>query len=264
MSRPQHDLAVYIDFENLALGFPKSRAFSFEIARVLDRLLDKGKVIVKIAYADWSRFRSYTKALHESGVELIEIPKRSLTGKNSADIHLCVDAMDLCYSKPHIDTFVIVSGDSDFSPLVSKLKENGKQVIGLAMKGSTSPLLADNCDEFIYYDELIENRKQSSDSVPKSLPAAKRKTFSLLMETVRALQRENYDVLHSSMVKDTMKRKQSSFDESSLGYRSFSELLEDAEEAGLIRLHEDERSGTYTVAGAKSKRRRRGRGEKKS
>jgi uncharacterized protein (TIGR00288 family) len=262
MSRSQHDLAVFIDFENLALGFPKSRSFSFEIARVLDRLLEKGKVIVKTAYADWSRFRPYTKSLHEAGVELIEIPKRSLTGKNSADIHMCVDAMDLCYSKPHIDSFVIVSGDSDFSPLVSKLKENGKQVIGLAMKGSTAQLLADNCDEFIYYDDLIESSAKSSASVPKGLPAGKRKAFSLLVETVRALQRENYDVLHSSMVKDTMKRKQSSFDEGSAGYRSFSELLEDAEEAGLIKLHEDERSGTYTVSQVKTRRKRRSRSEK--
>ena len=257
MTRPQHDLAVFIDFENLALGFPKSSSFSFEITRVLDRLLEKGKVIVKVAYADWSRFRPYTQALHEAAVELIEIPKRSLTGKNSADIRLCVDALDLSYSKPHIDTFVIVSGDSDFSPLVSKLKENGKQVIGLAMKGSTSMLLADNCDEFIYYDDLVERRQRTQSSVPKGLPEEKREVFSLLVETVRALQRENYEVLYSSMVKDTMKRKQSSFNEAAYGYRSFSELLEDAEEAGLVRLNEDERSGTYTVAEVQVKKKRR-------
>jgi uncharacterized protein (TIGR00288 family) len=249
----EHDLAVFIDFENLALGFPKKRGFSFDIRRVLDRLLEKGKVVVKVAYSDWNRFRKDTQSLHEAGVELIEIPKRSMTGKNSADIRLCVDAMDLCYKKPHIDTFVIVSGDSDFTPLVGKLKENGKQVIGLAMRDSTSPLLADNCDEFIYYDDLVD---RDGSSVPKELPEGKKGIFRLLLDSVRALQRENYPVLFSSMVKDTMRRKRPSFDESSHGYRSFSELLEDAEEAGLIKLLEDERSGTYVVSEVVAKRRR--------
>jgi uncharacterized protein (TIGR00288 family) len=251
----EHDLAVYIDFENLALGFPKKRGFSFEIRKVLDRLLDKGKVIVKVAYADWSRFRSDTKKLHEAGVELIEIPKRSLSGKNSADIRLCVDAMDLCYSKPHIDTFVIVSGDSDFSPLVSKLKENGKRVIGLAMRDSTSPLLADNCDEFIYYEDL-ESRSGAQEA-ESGKPLDKKDLFGLITETVRALKRENFEVIQASLVKDTLKRKRPSFDEGSAGYRSFSELLEDAEEAGLLRLAEDERSGTYVVNLARSPRRKK-------
>ena len=146
-------LAVFIDFENLALGF-QGRREKFEIERVLERLVEKGKIIAKKAYADWNRFKEYTAPLHEAAIELVEIPRRSQTGKNSADIRLCVDAMDLAYAKEHIDTFVIVSGDSDFSPLVSKLKENGKHVIGLGMQDSTSNLLRDNCDEFIYYEDL--------------------------------------------------------------------------------------------------------------
>src|SRR5712664_242197 len=153
MPDTDRSLAIFIDFENLALGF-QGRRDRFDIARVLERLVEKGKILAKKAYADWSRFQPYTGPLHEAAIELIEIPRRSLTGKNSADIRLCVDAIDLAYSTEHIDTFVIVSGDSDFSPLVSKLKENGKYVIGLGMQGSTSELLRDNCDEFIYYEDL--------------------------------------------------------------------------------------------------------------
>src|SRR3981081_4164313 len=153
MPNGDRSLAIFIDFENLALGFPNRRD-RFEIERVLERLVEKGKIVAKKAYADWSRFGQYTGLLHEAAIELVEIPKRSQTGKNSADIRLVVDAMDLAFSKDHIDTFVIVSGDSDFSPLVSKLKENGKHVIGLGMQQSTSDLLRDNCDEFIYYEDL--------------------------------------------------------------------------------------------------------------
>jgi len=251
------DLAVYVDFENLVLGFPKRKEFEFEFERITDRLVEKGKIIVKVAYADWYRFRKHTQTLHEGGVELIEIPKRSLSGKNSADIRLCVDAMDLCYSKPHIDTFVIVSGDSDFTPLVSKLKENGKRVIGLAMRDSTSPLLASNCDEFIYYEDLSPKREKSRSSVPSDLPKEQREVFNLLLDAVRALQRENMEVLYASLVKDTMRRKRPSFDESSYGYRSFSDLLEDVEEAGLIKLVEDERSGTFVVRPVGRARRKR-------
>src|SRR3989440_8039943 len=149
----ERSLAVFIDFENLALGF-QGRRERFDIGRVLERLVEKGKIVAKKAYADWNRFTTFTSQLHESAIELIEIPRRSQTGKNSADIRLCVDAMDLAYSKEHIDTFVVVSGDSDFSPLVSKLKELGKHVIGLGMQPSTSDLLRDNCDEFIYYEDL--------------------------------------------------------------------------------------------------------------
>src|SRR5437867_446802 len=166
MAEETSNLAIFIDFENLALGFQGKRKRKFEIRRVLERLVEKGKVVVKKAYADWSRFAEYTHALHEEGIELIEIPKRFQTGKNSADIRLCVDAMDLAWSKDHITTFVVVSGDSDFSPLVSKLKENGKHVIGLGMKESTSDMLRDSCDEFIYYEDL-ERVQTTSITLPE-------------------------------------------------------------------------------------------------
>lgn len=245
--RYEHILAVFIDYENLALGFEKGRGKDrFEIHLVLDRLVEKGKIVVKRAYADWSRFAGQKAALHEAAVELIEIPKRSQTGKNSADIRLAVDAMDLCHSKAHVDSFVIISGDSDFSPLVSKLKENGKHVIGLGMKESTSRLLSDNCDEFIFYEDLerpVGRRGGISDSVPKK----KREAFELLLDALLALKRENKEILYSSMVKDTMKRKRPAFDESYHGYRTFSELLQDAEKTGLVSLTTDARSGTYVV-----------------
>jgi uncharacterized protein (TIGR00288 family) len=241
----ERSLAVFIDFENLALGF-QGRRDRFDIARVLERLVEKGKIVAKRAYADWSRFGPYTAPLHEAAIELVEIPRRSQTGKNSADIHLCVDAMDLAYSKEHIDTFVIVSGDSDFSPLVSKLKENGKHVIGLGMQDSTSELLRDNCDEFIYYEDLGK-APTLAPAINPQLPETKRKAFSLLMESLLALRRENKEVLWSSMIKDTMKRKKPSFNEVYHGYRTFSELLEDAQKEGLLELDTDRRSGTYVV-----------------
>jgi uncharacterized protein (TIGR00288 family) len=241
-------LAVFIDFENLALGF-QGRRDRFDIGRVIERLVEKGKIVAKKAYADWSRFHPYCTSLHEAAIELIEIPRRSQTGKNSADIRLCVDAMDLAYSKDHIDTFVVVSGDSDFSPLVSKLKELGKHVIGLGMQDSTSDLLRDNCDEFIYYEDL--NRPgvtpELTPEVTSQLSENKRKAFALLLESLQALRRENKEVLWSSMIKDTMKRKKPSFNETYHGYRTFSELLEDAKEQGLLDLETDTRSRTYVV-----------------
>src|ERR671933_1764562 len=174
----ERSLAVFIDFENLALGF-QGRRERFDIQRVLERLVEKGKVVAKKAYADWNRFSGYTAALHEAAIELIEIPRRGQTGKNSADIRLCVDAMDLAYSKEHIDTFVVVSGDSDFSPLVSKLKELGKHVIGLGMADATSDLLRDNCDEFIYYEDL-DRRPVAPLATDVQVPEAKKKVFALL------------------------------------------------------------------------------------
>ena len=170
----ERNLAVFIDLENLALGFHHQKRGDFQIQKVLERLLEKGKLIVKKAYADWSRFPTYTKPFHEAAIELIEIPVRALTGKNSADIRMVVDAMDLAWSKPHIDTFAIVSGDSDFSPLVSKLKENGKRVIGIGMRGSTSELLSDNCDEFIYYEDLMrqEGERELAPQMEAELPEA--------------------------------------------------------------------------------------------
>jgi uncharacterized protein (TIGR00288 family) len=238
-------LAVFIDFENLALGF-QNRRDRFDIVRVLERLVEKGKIVVKKAYADWSRFGAYTQPLHEAAIELIEIPKRSQTGKNSADIRMCVDAMDLAYNKDHIDTFVIVSGDSDFSPLVSKLKENGKHVIGLGTQDSTSELLRDNCDEFIYYEDLGK-APTLAPALPVHLSETKRKAFMLLMESLLALRRENKENLWSSMIKDTMKRKKPSFNETYHGYRTFSELLQDAQKEGLLELEVDPRSKTFVV-----------------
>jgi uncharacterized protein (TIGR00288 family) len=241
----ERSLAVFVDFENLALGF-NSRRERFEIYRVLERLVEKGKIVVKKAYADWSRFAQYTAPLHEAAIELIEIPRRAQSGKNSADIRLVVDAMDMAFSKEHIDTFVIVSGDSDFSPLVSKLKENGKHVIGLGMQESTSELLRDNCDEFIYYEDLGKSPTLAP-VLSAQMPENKRKAFELLLESLLALRRENKEVLWSSMVKDTMKRKKPSFNEAYHGYRTFSELLEDAQKEGLVELETDKRSRTYVV-----------------
>jgi uncharacterized protein (TIGR00288 family) len=245
MSNGERALAIFIDFENLALGF-QGRRDRFEIARVLERIVEKGKIVCKKAYADWSRFGNYTAPLHEAAIELIEIPRRAQSGKNSADIRLCVDAMDLAYSKEHINTFVIVSGDSDFSPLVSKLKELGKHVIGLGMQESTSDLLRDNCDEFIYYEDLGQAPALTPGINPQ-WSENKRKAMALLLDSLLALRRENKEVLWSSMIKDTMKRKKPSFNESYHGYKTFSELLEDAQKEGLLELETDTRSRTYVV-----------------
>ena len=248
MAEGERSLAVFVDFENLALGFKDKKDKRFEIQKVLERLVEKGKIIVKKAYADWAEYSDYKRALHEAAIELIDIPRRSVSGKNSADIRLCVDAIDLCYSKEHIDTFAIVSGDSDFSPLVSKLKENGKGVIGLGMKESSSHLLINNCDEFIYYEDL-ERPLGIPPKIEQELPERKKEGFQLLVDSVVALVRENKEVLWSSMVKETMKRKKPSFNESYHGYRTFSDLLADAEKHGIIRLRTDSRSGTYVVSG---------------
>jgi uncharacterized protein (TIGR00288 family) len=254
MPEEAHSLAVFIDFENLALGLaPRGggrrakKADVLDMQRVLERLVEKGKVVAKRAYADWARFSEYTTPLHELGIELMEIPERGMTGKNSADIRLVVDAMELSYAKEHIDTFVIVSGDSDFTPLVLRLKENGKSVVGVGMKDSTSDLLAANCDEFIYYEDI--GAAAGAPTLGESVPRAKRPAFKLLFETIEALQRENVGSMHSSLLKDTMKRKQPQFSESSYGYRSFTQLLEDAQKLGFVTLKKDSRSGTYVVEG---------------
>ncbi len=260
----ERSLAVFIDLENLAMGFQNQRKIRFEVQKVLERLVEKGKLVVKKAYADWSRYPSYTAPFHEAAIELIEIPKRSQTGKNSADIRLVVDAMDLAWSKTHLDTFVIVSGDSDFSPLVSKLKENGKHVIGLGMKGSTSDLLRDNCDEFIYYEDL-ERQEENEQKIatdlntylPPNLPERQRELYSLLIEACNALRRENHEVIYASMIKDTMKRKKPSFDESYYGYRSFTHLLEDADNLAIVDIERNPKSGTYMVTGFSGERDRK-------
>src|SRR5262249_8226252 len=241
-----HTLAMFMDFENLALGLRAGPRQRFEINKILDRLVEKGKVIVKKAYADWGQYQDYKEDLHEAGIELIEIPKRGQAGKNSADIRMCVDAMDLCYAKEHIDTFVVLSGDSDFSPLVAKLKENGKHVIGLGIKQSTSDLLVASCDEFIYYEDL-ERPIGQAPSIKKDLPKKKKEAFQLLLDAIVGLIRENKEVLHASMVKDFIKRKLPSFNESYFGYHNFTELLEDGEKNGIIKIKVDSRSGTYVV-----------------
>jgi uncharacterized protein (TIGR00288 family) len=247
--RTDHErkIAMFCDFENIALGVRDSEIGKFDINLVLERLLEKGKIIVKKAYADWERYSDYKRPFHEAAIELIDIPQKFYSGKNSADIKMVVDAMDLSYSKEHLDTFVIVSGDSDFSPLVSKLKENNKYVIGVGVKNSSSNLLVDNCDEFIYYEDVWRDAQKG----PK-LDGLNKKTaevFSLMIESIQALARENKDVLWGSMIKQTMQRKKPSFNEGYYGYSTFSELLEDAERKNIIKLKKDQRSGTYIVTG---------------
>ena len=200
MPDESHSLAVFIDFENLALGYERDGgrrktggAAKLDIAAILERLVEKGKVIVKRAYADWGRFEQYRTTMHDAGIQMMEIPERGITGKNYADIQLCVDAMDLCYSKEHIDMFCVISGDSDFTPLVSKLKENGKSVIGLGMKASTSDLLANSCDEFIYYEDLGKGPAEPT-VTETAVPKAKRPAMRLLIDSIRALQRENKEI----------------------------------------------------------------------
>ncbi|HSN87434.1 MAG TPA: NYN domain-containing protein [Thermoanaerobaculia bacterium] len=247
--RADHErkIALFCDFENIALGVRDSDIGKFEITLILERLLEKGKIIVKKAYADWERYSDYKRPFHEAAIELIDIPQKFYSGKNSADIKMVVDAMDLSYSKEHLDTFVILSGDSDFSPLVSKLKENNKYVIGIGVKNSSSNLLVDNCDEFIYYEDVWRDSQKG----PK-LDGLNKKTaeaFSLMIESIQALIRENKDVLWGSMIKQTMQRKKPSFNEGYYGYSTFSELLEDAERKNILKLKKDQRSGTYIVTG---------------
>ena len=243
----ERKIAMFCDLENVALGVRDSEVKRFDIHLVLERLLEKGKIIVKRAYADWERYSEFKVAFHEAAIELIDIPQRRYTGKNSADIKMVVDAMDLCYAKEHLDTFVILSGDSDFSPLVSKLKENNKYVIGIGVKNSSSNLLVDNCDEFIYYEDVWRDREKSPELT--GLTKKKAEAFSLMVDAILALQRENKDVLWGSMIKQTMQRKKPSFNEGYYGYSTFTELLQDAERHGLIRLKKDQRSGTWVVTG---------------
>ena len=204
---------------------------------------------MKKAYADWASFSKYKKAFHEAAIELIEIPRKSVGGKNSADIKMVVDAMELSYTKPHVDTFVLVTGDSDFSPLVSKLRENNKHIIGLGVKNSTSDLLMENCDEFVYYDDLVRKpkRRRTKSKLSTSLSKEKREAFDLAIESILALQRENKEIIWGSMVKQTMQRKRPSFSEEYHGYATFSKLLEDMVKNKVITMHRDNRSGTYVV-----------------
>jgi uncharacterized protein (TIGR00288 family) len=239
-------LALFIDLENIALGVRDAKYKSFEISKVLERLVEKGKLIVKRAYADWERYREYKRPFHEAGIELIDIPQKHYSGKNSADIKLVVDAMELAAAKGHVTIFAIASGDSDFTPLVSKLKEEDKYVIGIGVKNSTSALLSSNCDEFIYYEDLVRQPKPMP-KMAAQLPEKKKECFELLMDSIQALQREDKETLWSSMVKQTMKRKKPSFNESYYGYRSFSNLLEDAAKHQLLEITHDAKSRSYII-----------------
>ncbi|MEQ2005935.1 MAG: NYN domain-containing protein [Limisphaerales bacterium] len=254
-------MALFLDLENIALGARDANYPSFDIQKVLERLLLKGHIVVKKAYCDFDRYKDFKRGLHEAAFELIEIPHVRQSGKNSADIRMVVDALDLCYTKGHVDTFVILSGDSDFSPLVSKLRENDKTVIGFGVKNSTSDLFINNCDEFIYYDDLVraqpaQRRRRTSSSASPAKPAAAsgegpslEKAFDLVGETLEALTEERGadDPIWGSMIKQAIKRRHPGFNERAHGFRSFNDLLLEAQKRGLLKLQADEKSGGYTV-----------------
>src|SRR6266581_7688158 len=246
-SMNESKIALFIDFENIAIGVIDAKYKKFEVSLVLERLLEKGKIVVKRAYCDWDKFPDYKRELHEAAIEMMEIPARSYSGKNSADIRMAVDAMDMCWSKEHIDVFVVASGDSDFSPLVSKLKENDKFVIGVGVKNSSSDLLIDNCDEWIFYEDLVRG-VQKAPAVPVG-DKKKAEVFKLLIDSIKALMRENKEILWGSMVKQTMQRKKPTFNEEYYGYNTFSDLLEDAQKNDLIRIKKDIKSGSYVITG---------------
>jgi len=256
------NMALFCDFENIALGVRDAKYSQFDISKVLERLLLKGSIVVKKAYCDWGRYKDFKAPMHEAAFELIDIPHVRQSGKNSADIRMVVDALDLCYTKAHVDTFVVISGDSDFSPLVSKLRENNKHVIGIGVKAATSDLLAGNCDEFIFYDDLVREqeakkkraaskstRKPSSATANKAGSKAederRQEALDFMVETIEALiaERGGEEKLWGSMVKQTMKRRQPGFTESSYGYRSFKEMVDDAQKRKLLVAVRDEKVG---------------------
>ncbi len=251
------NMAVFCDFENIALGAREAKYAKFNVSKVLERLLLKGNIVVKKAYCDWDRYKAFKKAMHEAAFELIEIPHVRHSGKNSADIRMVVDALDLCYTRPHVTTFVIISGDSDFSPLVSKLRENNKTVIGVGVKQSTSDLFIGNCDEFIFYDDLVRGERRKQPVKKKSAKSAAPKTkhedeaIDLLIETYEALvaERGDDDDIWGSMIKQALKRRKPGFNETYHGFRSFNRLLEEAQKRGLLSLGRDEKSGGYVVKG---------------
>jgi len=241
-------IAVFVDFENLALGAREMKSEGFQVQLVLKRLLEKGRIVYKRAYCDWSSYRDAVREFHAHGIELIDIPQSKASGKNSADIHMVVDALDLCYAKDHIDVFALLSGDSDFSPLVSKLKENDKRVIGCGVKSSTSNLLIAACDEFIYYDDLIREAQKARAVVKKGKKECDRRQEAVdrLLKIVRSLELD-YDPLWGSMIKQAIRRVYPDFNEGYYGYRNFSDLLEEAQSMGLIDLEHDEDRGNYKV-----------------
>lgn len=247
-------IAVFIDFENLAIGVREMKAGKFQIQLILKRLLEKGRIVYKRAYCDWSHYQDAVREFHGQGIELIDIPQSKMSGKNSADIHMVVDALDLCYSKQHIDVFALLSGDSDFSPLVSKLKENNKRVIGCGVKSSTSDLLIANCDEFIYYDDLMRA------AAKKSRPPAKKgkgeedkkqEAVDRVLEVLHSVE-QDYDPLWGSILKQALRRVYPGFNEGYYGYGSFSDMLEDIKSRGLIDLEYDDSRGNYKVRRAKA------------
>jgi uncharacterized protein (TIGR00288 family) len=243
---------VFVDFENLALGVRDMKSGEFQIQLILKRLLEKGRIVFKRAYCDWTKYRDVVREFHGQGVEMIDIPQSKMSGKNSADIHMVVDALDLCYSKQHIDVFALLSGDSDFSPLVSKLKENNKRVIGCGVKSSTSDLLIANCDEFIYYDDLIRVARKSratsrtASKKGKTEDDKKQEAVDHLLEVLHSLE-QDYDPLWGSMVKQAIRRVYPGFNEGYYGYGSFSDLLQDVKAKGLIELEYDASRGNYKV-----------------
>jgi uncharacterized protein (TIGR00288 family) len=244
--RSELTTAVFVDFENLALGVEQDKKGRFAIELVLKRLLERGRIVFKRAYCDWTRFQNFMREFHVQGFEMVDIPRSNVSGKNSADIRMVVDAIDLCYSKAHIDTFALLTGDSDFSPLVSKLKENNKRVLGCGVRSSTSDLLANSCDEFIFYDDLARVSKRRPEKKPKAESKQQEEAFERLTTTVESLE-EDYDPVWGSLVKQTVKRVYPGFNESYYGYRSFSHLLEDAAAKGVIGLERDEQRGNYRV-----------------
>jgi uncharacterized protein (TIGR00288 family) len=269
----ERNMAVFCDFENIALGVREAKYDKFDMKKVLERLLVKGSIVVKKAYCDWERYKDFKAPMHEAAFEMIEIPHVRQSGKNSADIRMVVDALDLCYTKAHVDTFVIISGDSDFSPLVSKLRENNKEVIGVGVKHSTSDLLIANCDEFIFYDDLVREKSQARRGGGRKKPAAKpvaapktpatepveaeegasddktQKAIDLVVNTFEALvsERGGDDKIWGSMVKQALKRRNPGFNETYHGFKSFNSLLEEAAIRGHLNLEHDEKSGGYIV-----------------
>ena len=243
-------IAVFVDFENLALGVKDIKGAEFQIELITKRLLEKGRIVYKRAYCDWSQYAKFTREFHRLGIELVDIPRSRMSGKNSADIRMVVDAIDLCYSKTHIDVFALLTGASDFSPLVSKLKENDKRVLGCGVRNSTSDILASSCDEFVYYDDLIEVSRKRSTRKKRGKGKAKstkeQEALDRIAETVESLE-SDYDPVWGSMVKQTVKRVYPGFSEAYYGYKSFSDLLEDAAKQGQVVLEFDEARGNYKV-----------------
>jgi uncharacterized protein (TIGR00288 family) len=265
-SNDTRSMALFCDFENIALGVRDAKYDRFDIKKVLARMLLKGPIVVKKAYCDWGRYSEFKALMHEASFELIDIPHVRQSGKNSADIRMVVDALDLCYTKSHVRTFVLITGDSDFSPLVSKLRENAKEVIGVGVKNSTSDLLIANCDEFIFYDDLVrEERKQKPQKKPERMPSStgitkpratsddekRQQAVDLVMETIEALfaERGAEEKIWGSMVKQALKRREPGFNEAYYGFRSFSRLLDEAAARKLIDVEDDEKSGGVIIRG---------------